>query len=192
MQSEEVHAVGKWLQSAIGVPFIVVGGSAIERVVPVATKDVDVLISTSDWPTVDLALESRADAAPLDPMTGNIRGTILTLGRGRIDLEFISGGPFSGQFPQDSFSQYVREHESVVHDGIRYATPAVVFYMRLNSPDDWRLYVSSIERDLRAGVPKKTLDLAAEIADRFGVGPAVRERISSLRGMMRDFNALRE
>ncbi|MGA8543464.1 MAG: hypothetical protein WB947_08025 [Thermoplasmata archaeon] len=192
MQSGDVDAVGRWLQSAIGVPFVVVGGSAIERVASVTTKDVDVLIEASDRAAVDSALESRRDASPLDPATGSIRATVLSIGGANIDLEFISGGPFSGRYGPGSFGRYVREHGSVVYDGVRYASPGVVFYMRINSPDDWRLYVSAIERDLRAGVPERTLDEAARIADRFGVGPRVRERIKSLRAKLRGFDPRRE
>ncbi|MGP8077764.1 MAG: hypothetical protein ACLQD8_03690 [Thermoplasmata archaeon] len=157
-----------------------------------ATKDVDVLISGSDWSVVDSALESRRDASPLDTMSGSIRATVLAIGGVSIDLEFIAGEPFSGTAEPGAFGRYVREEGSVVYDGVRYATPAVVFYMRLNSPDDWHLYLPAIERDLQAGVPKRTLDEAARIADRFGIGPEVRERIKSLRATLRGLDLRRE
>ncbi|MGD0588927.1 MAG: hypothetical protein ABSA63_09085 [Thermoplasmata archaeon] len=182
MELQDVANVGKWLRSAIGVPFIVVGGSAVERVVPVATKDVDVLIDSSDWDAVDTALESRKDAAPLEPTGGSIRGTVVTIGNAKIDLEFLSDEPFSGRSGPGSFTRYVRQQESVVHEGVRYATPAAVFYMRLNAPDDWRLYLPTIERDIESGVTPRTLDEAVRIADHFGVGPTVRGRVEALRG----------
>ncbi|MGP8076163.1 MAG: hypothetical protein ACLP8Y_05465 [Thermoplasmata archaeon] len=123
MELEDVASVGNWLRSAIGVPFVVVGGSAVERVVPVATKDVDLLIDSSDWAAIDSALESRKDAAPLEPTGGSIRGTVVTIGSTQIDLEFLSDEPFSGRSGPRSFTRFVREQESVVHEGIRYATP---------------------------------------------------------------------
>ncbi|MGD0250790.1 MAG: hypothetical protein ABSB97_07915 [Thermoplasmata archaeon] len=181
MEADDVATVGKWLRSAIGVPFVVVGGSAVERIVPVATKDVDVLIDAADWDHVDSAIESRKEAAPLEPTSGTIRGTVVTIGDAKIDLEFLSDEPFSGGSKPGSFTRYVREHESVVHEGVRYATPAAVFYMRLNAPDDWRLYLPAIERDIVSGVTPRTLDAAVLIAERFGVGPTVRERVDAFR-----------
>jgi hypothetical protein len=173
-------AVGDWLRSAV------------ERVVPVGTKDVDVLIDGSDWTKVDSALESKKDVAPLEPTSGSLRGIVLRIGDARIDLEFISGEPFSGTSAPDSFGRYVRTEGSTVHDGIRYATPAVVFYMRLNAPDDWQVYLPAIERDIAAGVLGRTLDEAARVADRFGIGPEIRTRIKSLRTMLRGMDPLRE
>ena len=181
METEVVEDVAEWLQTAIGVPFVVVGGSAIERSVPVGTKDIDVLVRTSDWETIDRALERRKDASPLEPMSGTIRGTVLTIGHLKIDLEFISGKPFSGRASPDSFIEFVQTEGSRVFNGIRYATPAVVFYMRLVAPEDWRAYLPSIERDLDAGIPESTLDRAIGVAERFGLGSTVRERVEYLR-----------
>ncbi len=186
MRADEVEAVAEWLRSEVGVPFVVVGGSAIERSVAVGTKDVDVLISGDDWPSVDEALEGRADAPPLEPMSGTIRGTIVTIGRGSIELEFLSGEPFCGTRGPGEFTRYVTEKGSQKHGETRYATPEVVFYMRL-STDDWKAYVPSIERDLHAGVNPAALDGVVTIADHFGVGSRIRERVESARKMLRLF-----
>jgi hypothetical protein len=67
VDASEIGEVARWLRSEIGVPFVIVGRSAIRIETPVATKDVDVLISGRDWSTVDSALENRKDAAPLEP-----------------------------------------------------------------------------------------------------------------------------
>jgi hypothetical protein len=179
---KNVAAVGRWLRTAIGVPFVIVGGSAIERIVPVGTKDVDVLVESADMPAVDSAIATRKEATPLEPRTGRFRGTIVRIGGASVDLEFLTGDPFSGDSDPESFIEYVRSTGSVVEGGIRYAKPGVVFYMRLNPPDDdWRAYAPSIERDIESGVTPRTLDEAARIADRFGVGPEVRGRIESIR-----------
>jgi hypothetical protein len=51
--TSEIRAVVEWLRSEIGVPFVVVGGSAIQIEVHVATKDVDILVSGRDLAKVD-------------------------------------------------------------------------------------------------------------------------------------------
>lgn len=186
MKADEVETVAEWLRSEIGVPFVVVGGSAIAISVPVATKDVDVLISGKDWDTVDEALEDRKDAAPLDPMTGTIRATRVAIGGSSIDLEFISGEPFCGTRTPREFVQYVREKGSVRHGGTLYATPAVVFYMRL-STEDWKAYTPSIERDLGAGVQATSLDTVVVVAEHLGTGQKIRERVAFVRDQLRRY-----
>jgi hypothetical protein len=99
------------------------GDSAIEQSVPVGTKDMDVLISSEDWSSVDQALEHRPDATPLDPMSGTIRGTQLSIGGALIDVEFLSGEPFCGNRTPTEFLRFVREHGSRLHLGTHYATP---------------------------------------------------------------------
>ncbi|MGI0130786.1 MAG: hypothetical protein ACREDE_09885 [Thermoplasmata archaeon] len=184
MNAAGVTEVGGWLESEIGVPFIVVGGSAIEQEVPVGTKDVDVLISEADWETVDGALENRKDASPLEPMDGTIRGTKLAIGGTLIDLEFLSPEPFSGTHPPGEFVRYVRDDGSKKRGRIRYAGPDVVFYMRL-STEHWQAYVPSIERDLNAGIDPATLDQVLALGDRFGVGERLRGRIQAVREVLR-------
>lgn len=53
--------------------------------------------------------------------------------------------------------------------------------MRLVAPEDWRAYLPSIERDLDAGIPESTLDRAIGVAERFGQGSTVRERVEYFR-----------
>ncbi len=107
------RAVAEWLQSEIGVPFVVVGGSAIEIEVAVATKDVDILVSGRGLAKVDSAMEGRKDAYPLEPTTGTIRGTEVSIGRATIPVDFLSAGPFGG----DDFFRYVRDRGSEPYRG---------------------------------------------------------------------------
>ena len=118
MKPEDVAAVGEWLQAQIGVPFVVVGGSAIGAEVPVATKDIDVLISRRDWQKVDSTLEHHSQAAPLEPMSGTIRGTVLVIGDEKIDLEFLSDAPFTGELGPEAFLRHVKEHGSREYHGL--------------------------------------------------------------------------
>ncbi|MFI5415659.1 MAG: hypothetical protein ACHQ16_08475 [Candidatus Lutacidiplasmatales archaeon] len=150
-----------------------------------ATKDVDVLIDGSDWAQVDTAIERRDDATALQPYRGTIRGTVVVIGGAKIDLEFLSDAPFSGTQAPGSFVRYVRDHGSVLHEGVRYATPAVVFYMRLSAPESWESYIPIIGRDIASGVPLRTLMDAVAIAARFGVEPRTRERIDFVRTLLR-------
>jgi hypothetical protein len=178
MELREVLLVSEWLESQIGVPFVVVGGSAIASVAAVGTKDVDVLVDRRDIQRVERALDSRTDATPLDPASGTIRGTSVSIGSLAIDLEFIvTARLFSGDHAPEEFGVYVRERGSELRGGVRFAVPAVVFYMRFCT-DEWKLYLTSIERDLRAGIPRSTLQGAVQIAELFGVGPKIAGRVA--------------
>ncbi|MGD0718337.1 MAG: hypothetical protein ABSA15_01995 [Thermoplasmata archaeon] len=190
MKSEQVEQVARWLDS-LGIRHVVVGGSAIEHPVPVGTGDVNVLVAVGDWEAIDRALENRADAIPLEPYTGTIRSTKLHLGTETVDLEFISGQPFSGNLAGDDFLDYVRTYRATKTRGVRYATPPVVWYMRLSVDDQWQQYVWKINRDIKAGVPASTLESVMEIADHFGVGPRIRERIEFTRKTLRLYEAPR-
>jgi hypothetical protein len=168
------------------LPFVVVGGSAVEQEVPGGTKAVDVLIRDRDWARLNSKLEHRKDAAPLEPYTGTIRGTTVAIGSDTVVLEFISPGPFGGK----PFLEYVRAHGSRVYGGVRYARPSVVFYMRL-ALDDWMMYEPSVERDILAGVPVGVLDEAVRVGERFGAGPKIGERVDVVRARLRSVRTLR-
>ena len=186
MKPSDVDKVARWIDR-LGIAYVVVGGSAIERTVPVGTKDVDVLIAIGDWGPLDAALENRRDAAPLQPISGSIRGTIVTIGTRNIDLEFISGEPFSGERAPDEFIEYVRKSRSSDDRGIRYADASVVWYMRL-STNEWEEYVPSIRRDARAGVTLSTLDQAVEVATHFGVRKKIAARVDFVRETLHLFD----
>lgn len=183
MNRKDVEAVAHWLRGH-GVDFVVVGGSAIERNVPVGTEDIDLLIAVGAWGAVEEAVATTKAATPLDPSSGTIRGTLLPVGARRVDVEFIAGGPFGGQRGGDAFLRYVRHTRSTESRGIRFADPPVVWYMRL-AIDDWEPYVFKILRDARAGVPVSTLEGVLEIARRFGVRSKLRPRVELARRALR-------
>jgi hypothetical protein len=184
IELREVTAIADWLETQIGVPFVVVGGSAIARVVEVGTKDVDVLVAARDMPTVEQALDGRKDATPLDPATGTIRSTSVAVGGATIELEFIvSAHLFSGELRPEEFGEYVRRHGSEEHGGIRYARPGVVFYMRLCT-EDWKMYVTSLDRDLAAGVPSSVWDEVIALAKRFGSEDKIGKRVGQAREVL--------
>jgi hypothetical protein len=189
VNAKEVAEVAQWLDS-LGIEYVVVGGSAIELKHSVGTKDVDVLIAVGDWAPLDRALDERREATPLESHAGSIRGTRLHLGTQVADVEFISGQPFCGKRDPDDFIRFVRSRHSKVHGGVRFAEPAVVWYMRL-STDDWEIYALKIEQDLRAGVPADTLDRTLALAAHFGVRPKIADRVAFLRRTLALFEPVR-
>lgn len=187
VEPNEIRALTEWVRAAIGVPFIVVGGSAIEAEVSVGTKDVDFLVSARDLEKVDLALESRKDAHPLEPATGTIRGTEVLIGRASIQVDFLSATPFGGEV----FLDYVQRRGSIRYEGARRARPKVVFYMRL-SLDDWRENIPSIERDLKAGISVSALGGAILVARHFGRGELIEERVNAVRRILKGLDNRKE
>jgi hypothetical protein len=183
VNADQIEEICYWLNS-LGVRYVVVGGSAIERTIPVGTGDVDVLIAVEDWGAIDSALERRRDASPMEPFGGSIRATRLRLGTELVDIEFISGQPFCGNRLPDEFIEYVRSYRCKMIRRVRYATAPVVWYMRLSINDQWQQYVWKIVRDVRAGVPESTFDGVASIAKHFGVGAVMRARIRSARSTL--------
>ncbi len=180
VDESEIRAVVEWLRDQIGVPFVLVGGSAVLPDVPIATKDVDVLVSAPDMERADAAMQGRRDAHPLDPATGTIRGTEVAIGGSKIAVDFLSASAFGGQ----RFVDFVRGSGSVSFAGVRRARPSVVFYMRL-SLEDWRENIPSILRDIRMGVGEATLDGATRVAERFGTENSIRERVCEVRATLR-------
>ncbi len=179
MNREDVTRVARWL-NGLGLPYVVVGGSAIESTYSVGTKDVNVLIAVGAWGDLDRAIKQRREATPLEPRGDTIRGSIVTIGTQRVDVEFISGQPFCGNRLPEDFVEYVRSRHSRTVDGVRYADAAVVWYMRL-SVETWNEYVYRLEADLRAGVPRETFDIVLTIAGHFGNRAILAQRVTFAR-----------
>lgn len=178
MKAEEIEAIAERL-SDLGIPFVVVGGSALERQYSVGTGDVDLLVAVGDFNSLEEAFEGRKDIGPFDP-TGTIGTAQVLVDSEWTEVEFIVGQPFSGDQSGDEFVRYVRDYRSDRRGGVRWARPEVVWYMRL-STDDWELYVVKIRRDLRAGVPSSTFDGVLDVARHFDVGDKIEPRVRKAR-----------
>lgn len=174
MKAEEIEAIAERLHE-LGIPFVVVGGSALERKYSVGTGDVDLLVTVGDFHSLEEALNGRKDVGPFDP-TGTIGTAQMLVGSGWTEVEFLTGQPFSGDLSGDEFVRYVRDYRSDRRGRIRWARPEIVWYMRL-STDDWELYVIKIRRDLRAGVPSSTFDGVIDVARHFKVGNKIEPRV---------------
>ena len=147
----------------------------------------DILVSGHDLEKVDQRMEDRPEALPLEPATGTIRGTEITIGGSSIQVDFLSASAFGGA----EFVEYVLGPGSKAFAGVRRARPAVVFYMRL-ALDEWRENIPSIERDLRVGIPESTLDGAIAVARRFGRGDRVAKRVVEVRRLLAHLDPRRE
>lgn len=184
MNADEVDAIAARL-TKMGIKFVVVGGSALEREFAIGTGDVDLLVAVADFDALETAFQGQADIAPFEP-TGTIGSTRMIAGTEWIEVEFIVGGPFAGDHGGDAFVRYVRAYRSEHRGAVCWARPEVVWYMRLCT-DDWRLYVTKIRRDLRAGVPESTFEGVRDVAVHFGVEEKIGPRIAGARAAMQLF-----
>lgn len=186
MKADETEAIAAKL-SEIGVEFVVVGGSTLEREYAVGTGDVDLLVAIGDFESLEKAFQDRKDIAPFAP-TGTVGSTRILVGSGWIEVEFIVGSPFSGTQRGDDFVRYVREYRSDVRGSARWARPEVVWYMRLCT-DEWRMYVPKVRRDVRAEVPESTFDRVMDVARHFGVLEKIGSRVKEAREALQLFGS---
>ncbi len=181
MIPSDVKALGEELRKA-GIRFVVVGGKSLERKWFVGTMDIDVAVTLKDY---QLALKRLRDHPRFRYIEDEetIAGSQFRHGTEWIDVEFINPKLFSGNRPPDDFIDYVRRHRSHADDGIVFADPEVVWYMRLAAPY-WEAYVSKIARDVRAGVPPETLNRVLDMGRHFGNFETMSARVEQVRRML--------
>lgn len=178
---EDLRAVCLELRKA-GIDYVVVGGTAIERHHRIGTLDLDFAVALKDYPRVLEKLAAHPRFRDLED-GGTMAGCKFLVGTRWVDVEFINPKLFRGKRPPDHFIDYVRRYRSERTDFGPCATPGVVWYMRLAVPD-WQIYVQKILRDLRAGVPEKTLDEALTIAEHFEIRELIEPRVRQAREMI--------
>jgi hypothetical protein len=186
VKADEIEAIAEKLRH-LGIVFVVVGGSALEREYAVGTGDVDLLVAVGDFDSLEEAFRDRRDIAPFEP-TGTIGSTKIIVASGWVEVEFIVGSPFSGDQRGDAFVRYVREYRSDPRGSVRWARPEIVWYMRLCT-EDWRMYVTKIRRDVRAGVPESTFDRVLDVAEHFHIAKKIGSRVDEARGALRLFDS---
>ncbi|MEK6838906.1 MAG: hypothetical protein AABY08_04115 [Candidatus Thermoplasmatota archaeon] len=158
------------------------GGASLERTFPIGTGDIDVAVALKDYPRVLETLRRHPRVRNVEPL-GTKSGSEFRIGTRWVDVEFINPRPFAGNRPPDDFIDYVRRHRSERTDVATFATPEVVWYMRL-AIGDWEVYVQKILRDVRAGVPPSLLDKVLDIAKHFDVLEVLRPRVEQARKMI--------
>ena len=158
------------------------GGASLERTFPIGTGDIDVAVALKDYPRVLETLRRHPRVRNVEDL-GTMAGSEFRIGTRWVDVEFINPRPFAGNRPPDDFIDYVRRHRSERTDVATFATPEVVWYMRL-AIGDWEVYVQKILRDVRAGVPPSLLDKVLDIAKHFDVLEVLRPRVEQARKMI--------
>ena len=158
------------------------GGASLERTFPIGTGDIDVAVALKDYPRVLETLRRHPRVRNVKDL-GTMAGTEFRIGTRWVDVEFINPRLFAGKRPPDDFIDYVRRHRSERTDVATFATPEVVWYMRL-AIGDWEVYVQKILRDVRAGVPPSLLDKVLDIAKHFDVLEVLAPRVEQTRKMI--------
>jgi hypothetical protein len=168
----------------LGIRYVVVGGGAVAAQYSVGTQDVDILVAAEEYQPSLSKLDESPQVKWVEKSPG--MATVLFHGTGGdLELDVIDTTMYSGDREPDAFVRFVRSHASVAIRGVRFATVPAVWYMRLLVPD-WQIYLTKVQADLAFGVPPKFLDEAAAIADRFGCGDVIRERVGSVRAEVAD------
>jgi hypothetical protein len=175
MNPEEIGIVGRRLQK-LSARFLIVGGAAVARAVDSETEDVDLMLAVSDYGRVVRGF--AGDPSVQIEAHGPIAGGFLLAGGRRVEFDLLDPSAFSGERSGNEFFDYVLRYRSRPGSEGRYATPPVVWYMRLTVPD-WLSYVQKILRDLRAGAPWRWMEVVRHIARRFGTEGKMVSRIEN-------------
>ncbi|MGC2034130.1 MAG: hypothetical protein WA761_01640 [Thermoplasmata archaeon] len=159
MSAKEFHRI----LSDNGIRSLVVGGEAIlASGLRTTTEDIDALVLVDD-------LERAAEQLSKDPafyfveppISGMIGGQVRMDGA-LVDFDVLDAGLYSGNRSGADFFAYAYR----TRHGI-YASPQVVWYMRLVNPER-QAYALKISRDMNNGAPGSWLEDARKIARRFG------------------------
>ncbi|HEV2166398.1 MAG TPA: hypothetical protein VGS23_05415 [Thermoplasmata archaeon] len=173
MTDPEVRTAAAFLAEH-GVEYVVVGGQAVARTVPTGTKDVDVMVTTADF-------ESTVAKLLKDPRI-RLRGMREGLALLAIEsaqgaaMDILDAAPFAGKRSGEEFFRFLVEKESIVLDGIRYATTPLVWYTRLLAAR-WKIYAEKILVNILDGADAGLLARAQEIARDFGTEAEIAPRL---------------
>jgi hypothetical protein len=161
------------------VRFVVIGGQAIAQKAATATRDVDVMVATADYRRTLAELRGEKELA-FDWEDGKLARFRL-LGIGGVPLDIIDAVTFSGQRTGEEFFRFLLDEASEDSDGVRYASPELVWYTRLLTKR-WRTYAEKIVTNVLDGLSAGRLAQVEAIARRFGTEKILAERIAYVRG----------
>ncbi len=169
------------------IRYVVVGGQAIARSAATATRDVDIMVTTSDYRnTVDRL--AKDDALTFAFESGPVARFGIQSLRG-IPLDVIDAGIFAGRRPGTEFFDFLTREESTSSNGIAYASPAMVWYSRLLTKR-WRAYAEKIVTNVIDGIEPTMLMRVQTIARRFGTDKTIAERIAYVQDELRRSDVL--
>jgi hypothetical protein len=166
-----------------GIAFIVVGGQAVARTVETGTSDVDVMVTTGDFPrTVEKLLKD-----PRIRLRGMREGVALFAiesARG-VGLDVLDAAPFAGNRSGAEFYRFLEQQESREENGIRYATTALVWYTRMLT-SRWKVYAEKILVNILDGADPRLLERAEAIGREFGTSAQLAPRVAYVREQLKE------
>ncbi len=161
-----------------GIGYVIVGGKAVALEAATATRDVDVMVTTTDYRDAVRRLSGDAGltlAWEADQVTRF--GIVSHQG---IPLDVVDSGAFSGKKTGQEFFDYLVEEASSETEGVRYASPEAVWYTRLLTKR-WRAYAEKILTNVIDGLSADRLEGVEAIARRFGTEATIRGRMDYVR-----------
>ena len=169
------------------IEYIVVGGQAVAKEVPVMTQDLDVMVALRDFDSAISRLRKEPVFGRPDRQAWIARYEARSPDRpGEVaDVDLLNGRPYCGDLTPDEFFDYLRDRWTVDGELGRTARPQVVWYTRLLAVGFWGGYALKVVRDLRAGAPAAWFDGVQEIAARTGTSKVIEDRIAYVRDMIR-------
>jgi len=183
----DVRLVARKLQD-LGRRYPVVGGAAMDQLVPTSTDDVDLMLTVSQFEPIIEKLSH--DLEVYINVSGNIAGGHVSMDGRKIEFDLLNPSSFSGRRSGDEFFDYVLKHRSKQTELGPTAQPQVVWYTRLMVPD-WETYIQKIVRDLGNGAPWRWIEGVKAIARRFGTANLLASRINELQEAARVAGVLR-
>ncbi len=177
MTDPSVEAVDRLLRRH-AVRYVVVGGQAVARRAATTTLDVDVMVTTDDY------REAVSRLAADDGLTKAWDGGAVTRFGMRelphVPVDLVDAGAFAGTRTGEEFFDFLVREGSTDVEGVRYATPEVVWYTRLLTKR-WRAYAEKIITNVIDGLDPALLDRVEEIGNRFGNAAELRPRVAYVR-----------
>lgn len=180
---EILRAVNSELRK-LNIKPLVCGGSALELSgFPVKTEDIDLLVTVEQFNKLNNTLKKSNKFRVIDRVENRI-GTEFKFKNRGMDVEFVNAELFSGKLSAKKFFNYLEKYRSSERNGILFVEPEVVWFMRLVI-GGWQVYVQKIVRDIKAGVPVKTISKIKKLAKKTRTEKLLRERIKKLKEIIK-------
>jgi hypothetical protein len=160
------------------IRYVIVGGQAIAQNAATATRDVDVMVTTSDYRGA-VARLAEDDELTLAWEGGAVTRFGIRALRGT-PLDVVDAGVFAGTRTGQEFFDFLVQEESSETDGVRYVSPEAVWYTRLLTKR-WKAYAEKIVTNVIDGLPADRLQQVEAIARRFGTDTTIGARIAYVR-----------
>jgi len=173
---------------ATGVPFIIVGGLAVQARLYSATLDVDVMASLEGFQEMIVRLRQDRLFGTPDRRNWLAKYEVRTGPRPDdvTEVDVLNGRRYCGNRTPDEFFEYLRQNWTTDSDlGPSLQVPAV-WYTRLMVPDSGDTYVRKVVRDIRAGASRNALDDVLAIARYCGTLEKVSSRVARIHRILEE------